>query len=130
MTENLIGRSLRLLRNGRGWSQEQLADVADVSVRTIQRLERNAPASPETLKALAAAFDLEVEDLLESAILRRFQQALEARTVHADPLLGHVACPDCYAPSADFAHKSFGDDASTLVVVSCPTCGWSEEVVV
>lgn len=40
------------LRLQRGWSQEQLAEVAGVSVRTIQRLERGQPGSLKTLKAL------------------------------------------------------------------------------
>lgn len=53
-----MGRHIRSLRLDRAWSQEHLADLAGVSVRTIQRLEQGHPASLETTKALAAAFDV------------------------------------------------------------------------
>ncbi len=53
------------LRLQRGWSQEQLAELSGLSVRTIQRLERGQAASVETLKALGAAFDVDFSDLKE-----------------------------------------------------------------
>lgn len=51
------------LRVQRGWSQEQLAEVSGLSVRTVQRVERGQTASVETLKALGAAFDVAFSDL-------------------------------------------------------------------
>jgi transcriptional regulator with XRE-family HTH domain len=51
------------LRLQRGWSQQQLADLSGISVRTIQRLERGQPASTETLKSLAAVFETEFSTL-------------------------------------------------------------------
>jgi transcriptional regulator with XRE-family HTH domain len=51
------------LRLKKGWSQQQLADVSGVSARTIQRLEAGQPASMETLKSLAAVFDVEFSSL-------------------------------------------------------------------
>jgi len=56
------GAKLKELRESRAWSQEQLAAIANLSVRTIQRIENSEPASFETLKSLAAAFDLNVAD--------------------------------------------------------------------
>lgn len=53
------------LRTARAWSQEQLAQVAGINVRTIQRIETGEPASFETLKSIAAAFDMDVAKLLE-----------------------------------------------------------------
>ena len=53
----MIVRKLRL-RNG--WSQDQLAELADVSVRTIQRVERGHKPGLETAKALAAVFGVDV----------------------------------------------------------------------
>jgi transcriptional regulator with XRE-family HTH domain len=47
------------LRLQRGWSQEQLAELSGLSVRTIQRIERGQPASVETLKALGAVFEID-----------------------------------------------------------------------
>lgn len=54
---------VRKLRLQRGWSQEQLAELSGLSVRTIQRIERGQNAGLESLKSLAAVFELEVSDL-------------------------------------------------------------------
>jgi len=51
---------LRKLRLQRGWSQEQVAELADLSVRTIQRIERGGQASLESANALAAVFEVDV----------------------------------------------------------------------
>jgi transcriptional regulator with XRE-family HTH domain len=56
------------LRTRRAWSQEQLAAVAGINVRTIQRIERGDGASFETLKALANAFDVDVSELLAAPL--------------------------------------------------------------
>lgn len=53
------------LRLKRGWSQEDLAAVSGLSVRTIQRIERGQTASLDSRKALAAAFDVDLSDLKE-----------------------------------------------------------------
>ncbi len=53
------------LRLQRGWSQEQLAELSGLSVRTIQRIERGQPASVETLKALGAVFEVDFSALKE-----------------------------------------------------------------
>lgn len=58
---------LRALREQRGWSQEQLADVSGLSARTIQRVEATGAASLETRMALAAALSLAPADLLAAA---------------------------------------------------------------
>lgn len=51
------------LRLQRGWSQEQLAIVSGLSVRTIQRIERGQSASLETLATLASVFEIDVSQL-------------------------------------------------------------------
>jgi transcriptional regulator with XRE-family HTH domain len=51
---------IRKLRLQRGWSQEQLAEMTGLSTRTIQRIERGQPCSLETLKALAAVFEVDL----------------------------------------------------------------------
>ncbi len=55
--------TIKALRLSRAWSQEQLAELSSLSVRTIQRIENGGQASLETLSAIAAAFDLKVADL-------------------------------------------------------------------
>jgi len=52
-------------RLARAWSQEQLAELAGISTRTVQRLENGEQASLETLSALAAVLALRVSDLTE-----------------------------------------------------------------
>jgi len=56
--------TVRRLRTERAWSQEQLAASADVSLRTIQRVEADGSASNETRMALAAVFGIDVRALL------------------------------------------------------------------
>ena len=51
------------LRLQRGWSQEQLAELSGLSVRTIQRIERGLPASNESLKSLASVFEIDFSTL-------------------------------------------------------------------
>jgi len=56
---------IQKLRVQRGWSQEQLAELSGLSVRTIQRLERGQAASPESLKAIASVFEIDFSRLKE-----------------------------------------------------------------
>ncbi|MGO1118264.1 2TM domain-containing protein [Rhodovibrionaceae bacterium A322] len=56
---------IRKLRMDKGLSQEQLASMAGISTRTLQRIERGAKASPETLKCLAAVLEVDFSDLKE-----------------------------------------------------------------
>jgi len=58
---------VRKLRLEKGWSQEQLAELCDLSVRTIQRIERGQKPSLESLKALASVFELDVSELSGAA---------------------------------------------------------------
>ena len=50
-------------RLARGWSQAQLAELSGLSVRTIQRIENGANPGLETLRSLAAVFEVDVADL-------------------------------------------------------------------
>ncbi|VTO23486.1 DNA-binding protein [Klebsiella variicola] len=51
---------VKQLRLQRAWSQEQLAEMAGLSVRTIQRIENGERPGLETLSALAAVFEVTV----------------------------------------------------------------------
>lgn len=50
---------IRLFRETLHWSQEQLAAISGLSVRTIQRVEQGESANFDTRRALARAFELE-----------------------------------------------------------------------
>lgn len=51
------------LRLQRGWSQQQLAELSGLSVRTIQRIENGSAASTESLKSLASVFEIDFSTL-------------------------------------------------------------------
>jgi transcriptional regulator with XRE-family HTH domain len=78
---------IQKLRLQRGWSQEQLADLSGLSVRTIQRLERGQTASVESLKALGAAFEIDFSDLKEPDMNTSPNQSVRADEALA---LAHV----------------------------------------
>ena len=55
-------RDIKRLRVERHWSQEQLAEMSGLSVRTIQRIENGENAGLESLKALGAVFEIDLVD--------------------------------------------------------------------
>ena len=54
---------IKKLRLSEGWTQEQLAHLSGLSIRTIQRLERGHNGGLETMKCLAATFDRKLSEL-------------------------------------------------------------------
>ena len=70
------GELVLKLRTARGWSQEDLARATGLNLRTVQRIENTAIASLRSKSALAAALDVDIEEL--------------------DPKeLGMSPCPEC-----------------------------------
>ena len=61
--------SIQKLRLQHGWSQQQLADASGLSARTIQRLEAGAVPSVESLKSIAAVFEVDFQTLRENDML-------------------------------------------------------------
>ena len=51
--------NLKKLRLEHNWSQEQLAELSGLNIRTIQRIENGEKASLESLKSLAAVFEID-----------------------------------------------------------------------
>ncbi|MGY0398423.1 MAG: 2TM domain-containing protein [Ostreibacterium sp.] len=49
---------IQKLRLQHGWSQQQLAEMSGLSTRTIQRIEKGKKPSIESLKSLAAVFEM------------------------------------------------------------------------
>jgi len=54
---------VKQLRLERSWSQEKLADQADVSLRTIQRIETNGVTSLKSRLSVAEALEIDPTDL-------------------------------------------------------------------
>lgn len=68
------------LRTRKSWSQEELATVAGLNLRTIQRIESDGVASLQSRKAIAAAFDVEVGelDIKEEPVMKTYEYKVVA----------------------------------------------------
>jgi len=65
MTETHIGTRIRELRRARGLTQQQLAQQANISVRTLRAYERNKRTlDDKTLHRIADALDFPVDYFL------------------------------------------------------------------
>jgi len=51
-------------RQRRGWTQQHLADAAGLSLRTVQRIEKQGLASNESVSALCAVYEIDRAELL------------------------------------------------------------------
>ncbi|MDP1526502.1 MAG: helix-turn-helix transcriptional regulator [Rhodocyclaceae bacterium] len=83
-------QKIRQLREARSWSQEHLAEVAGLSARTVQRIEAEGNASPESRMAIAAALEVTAAELAPPC--RRFPARLRrpATVRHRPPRRRHL----------------------------------------
>ncbi|GAA4350070.1 hypothetical protein GCM10023185_07410 [Hymenobacter saemangeumensis] len=94
MDKEAVARNLLLQRQQRGLTQEQLAERAGVTTRTIQRIEAGSGAPHlSTLSLLAGALELPVQDLMKNPeLLADGPKATVAGSnlmlLHLLPLLG------------------------------------------
>ena len=67
-----FGQHLRRLREARGWSQQALADVADVSKPTIYRLETaRYSVTLDVLASLAQGLEMPLSELMNFPLTPR-----------------------------------------------------------
>ncbi len=92
MENQSIAKNLVYQRKLKGYTQEKLSDETQVTVRTIQRIEKgDVQPHLQTIKLLAAALNIEVEDLLilenpkEENVQKKWLLLL-----HGTPVLGLV----------------------------------------
>ena len=92
MQNKTIGKNLIYYRKAKGLTQQELSNLTEVTVRTIQRIEKNEVRPHlQTIKLLAVALELEVEALLpldnpkEENIKKKW-----LLLIHATPILGFV----------------------------------------
>jgi transcriptional regulator with XRE-family HTH domain len=57
LTAQEVGAMVSVQRSDQGWTQETLAEIARVTVRTVQRVEKGHPSSADTRRSLARAFE-------------------------------------------------------------------------
>lgn len=71
------------LRKKRSWSQEELATASGLNLRTIQRIESDGVASLQSRKALAAAFDVDVDelDIHVEPVMKRYEYKVVTYTM-------------------------------------------------
>ena len=71
------------LRLQRGWSQQQLAELSGLNIRTIQRIEKGQEPSLESLKSLAAVFNVEFSTLKEQGMDNIISESQSAEEILA-----------------------------------------------
>lgn len=97
LTPEELGMLVKVFREMRQWSQDQLGAISGLSVRTVQRVETGNPSGLDTRRALARAFELEDIDAFNKpyaiptdeeikAAKEKFEQ--ENITLPAIPLTG------------------------------------------
>ena len=57
--------TIKALRQKHNWTQQLLADACDISLRTIQRVEKEGAASKETTMSLCAVFEVRQGELIK-----------------------------------------------------------------
>ena len=67
---------LKQLRVSRHLTQEQLAEMSGLNVRTIQRIESGHNASLESLKCLASVLEVDVDTLQQTRLDMKTQEEL------------------------------------------------------
>lgn len=96
---------IKKLRLSKGWSQAQLAQFSGLSIRTIQRIERGHKAGLESLKCLAAVFNVDLQSIQNSE-----EVAHNCQFLGANPILPVVNVVE----TAMFYKDSLGFDIDTL----------------
>jgi RNase P subunit RPR2 len=71
---------------------------------------------------------LPVQKPSKEELLRLFQEHLDSGDVEIDPILRRVACPECGESAKNFKKEGVGNELHTVVIFSCPSCGWSEDI--
>lgn len=92
METSSIAKNLVYQRKLKGYTQEELSEKTQVTIRTIQRIEKgDVTPHLQTIKLLATALNIEVDDLLilenpkEEIILKKWLIIL-----HGTPFLGFI----------------------------------------
>jgi len=125
-------KRIRAERERRAWSQEHLATVSGLGLRTIQRIEKTGAASFESVRALAAVLEVSVAEL---RVLRDEARAADRESddrSSADVQV-HAGAPDGRAKSRFRfrARPVLGGAAAALTAAGAlfvATKGWADVV--
>jgi transcriptional regulator with XRE-family HTH domain len=121
MDMRIDAKRIRAERERRAWSQEHLAIVSGLGLRTIQRIEKTGAASFESARALAAVLEVDVAAL---RVAREEPQPAQQSTMpsrfrfRARPMLGGAAAALTAAGALFVASKGLADVVMLDVGVS------------
>lgn len=97
MLKDILAQNLRAARRATGLTQQQLAEAAEISFSTLQRIERaEGAASIDKVEALAKALHIKPHTLLEATPMQELIAAikdatdLDALTTAINDLADHV----------------------------------------
>jgi transcriptional regulator with XRE-family HTH domain len=80
LTPEELGQLVKIFREMRQWSQEQLGEISGLSARTIQRVEEGRRSGLDTRRALARAFESEDIDAFNKPYVIPTEAELNAAT--------------------------------------------------
>lgn len=97
----MIGKNIKRLRRGRGYSQEQLARKLNVTQGAVSHWEQEK-TKPDTsqLLALARLFDVSLDAFTDDSPLRDLDGLTPIRQ-NAVPIIGNIACGERVTPDTD-----------------------------
>jgi DNA-binding XRE family transcriptional regulator len=103
---------LKKLRKHSGWSQERLADISGLSLRTIQRIENGGNASLESSLAIATAFNISPAELLDDEKI-----AVGSGGFNYSGIFGIILCAALMVLQFKLTGAAFFDYISLLLVI-------------
>ncbi|MDO5968602.1 helix-turn-helix domain-containing protein [Flavivirga aquimarina] len=78
---SIIGKKISETRKSKGLTQEELAELSKVNLRTIQRIENNeSEPRGKTLILICEALDIDIEDLINSK--KQIKDNINSNLVH------------------------------------------------
>jgi repressor LexA len=97
----LIGKNIKRLRRGRGYSQELLARKLNVTQGAVSHWEKGT-TTPDTaqLLALSRVFDVSLDAFTDDSPLRDLDGLTPIRR-NAVPIIGSIACGERVTPDTD-----------------------------
>lgn len=122
---------IRKLRLDRGISQEQLAEVTGLSIRTIQRVEAGHRVSYASLRALAATFNVNVDSLeqelyaMNTSTNEYIEKPLWVRLILSLPSLRGLDRPSLLKHEACLVGYAFFAYVASYLTPSVETFYWN-----
>ncbi len=125
MQIHVDGALVRGFRDGRGWSQEHLAEAAGLSLRTVQRIENGEKAARESVMALAAAFGVDVRALTVDREAEAAQAARAGKAKERDALRLSVLIHLAGYLFGMLVFAGIGLGTGDLAIMKWPTIWWT-----